>query len=581
MTKRPKEKTSGNSFGAMFRAIIALRLPWLWIAFGLVVNLTEADLLLKLPDTTAALLGGDISGETLAKAILYYAVTGIVSIISVAAMTHAETFSVRRTRDVLWKKMLSMRMEWFDKNDPTELMSTFTNDSGASNDLVNLLLNLIPAFYYVVGAMFKIGEYHSVLAISCFVLFPLKYLYALIMGRAFQKSSIRLYDRIGTLTGFLADRLSHLHLIKTCTNEEKEAENGEVAAKELMKANMRIVHQGNVAEVFLSVVDILQKFVVIVAAVVLLRQKKIDLATWLAFFLFTQSLFPYVDQIFDGWTRFKGLQGTFFRIVEIMDSENEQTGDVKEIPADGDIRFCNVTFTYPDTDSPALKDVSFTVPRGTSAAIVGMCGSGKTTAISILERLYYPDEGQVFIGDTDIRDLSLGDYRRHFSYVQQEAAIFSGTLRELLTYGIERDVSDGEIREACEKTGFDEYLMLCDRLLDTEVSAGGNSMSGGQRQRLVLARELLRGGDIILMDEPTSALDADASAKIQDTVSRVFAEKTRISVTHDLRFAESFDKIFVLSNGSLVGEGTYEELMKSCEVFREMNENAETEGEVI
>ena len=106
-------------------------------------------------------------------------------------------------------------------------------------------------------------------------------------------------------------------------------------------------------------------------------------------------------------------------------------------------------------------------------------------------------------------------------------------------------------------------------------------MSGGQRQRLVLTRELLRGGDIILMDEPTSALDADVSARIQDTVNTVFAKKTRISVTHDLRFAESFDKIFVLSNGSLVGEGTYEELMKNCEVFREMNENAETEGEVI
>lgn len=581
MTKRPKEKAPGNRFGAMFRAIIALRLPWLWIALGLIVNLTEADLLLKLPDTTAALLGGDISGAALVKAILYYAVTGIVSIISVAAMTQAETFSVRRTRDTLWKKMLSMRMEWFDKNDPTELMSTFTNDSGASSDLVNLLLNLIPAFYYVVGAMFRIGEYHPVLAVSCFVLFPLKYLYALIMGRVFQKSSIRLYDRIGVLTGFLADRISHLHLIKTCTNEEKEAKNGEVAAKELMKANMRIVHQGNVAEVFLSVMDILQKFVVIVAAVVLLKQKKIDLAVWLAFFLFTQSLFPYVDQIFDGWTRFKGLQGTFFRIVEIMDSENEQTGDVREFPAEGDVRFCNVTFTYPDTDAPALKDVSFTVPRGSSAAIVGMCGSGKTTAISILERLYYPDEGQVLIGDTDIKDFSLGDYRRHFSYVQQEAAIFSGTLRELLTYGIEREVSDGEITEACGKTGFDEYLMLCDRLLDTEVSEGGSSMSGGQRQRLVLTRELLRGGDIILMDEPTSALDADVSARIQDTVNTVFAKKTRISVTHDLRFAESFDKIFVLSNGSLVGEGTYEELMKNCEVFREMNENAETEGEVI
>lgn len=577
MAKRVKEKHLGESWGALLRTVRDLRLPWFWIVLSLTLNLTETTLLLKLPVTTSNLLNGDISASAVTEAIVYFALTGVISIAAVTAMMHAQSYSVCRTRERVWNRMLRMPMSYFDSNDPTELMSAVTSDSGAASNLVNILLNLPSAVYYVVGAMLTIGEYHWLLALSCFMLFPLKYLYAFIMGRVFQKSSIRLYNRIGNLTGYLADRIAHLQLIKTYTNEDEEQKNGENASNELLKANMRIVHQGNISEVCMAVMDILQKFVVILVAVILLRRKEIDLAIWLAFFLFSQNLFSYMDQIFVFWTAIKGMQGSFYRVTEIMQNPEEASGSVSEIPADGDIAFDHVTFTYPETAEPALQDVSFTVPKGTSAAIVGLCGSGKTTTISLLERLYTPDAGTVTLGGRDIRDFSLGDYRKRFAYVQQGAGIFSGTLRELLTYGIDRSVSDEEILAAAEKTGFNEYLQLCKDCLDTDVAAGGASMSGGQSQRLVLTRELLRGGDIILMDEPTSALDVQVSAKIQQTMDSVFDGKTRILVTHDLRFAQSYDKILVMKEGRLVGEGTHEELLETCETYRTMQEDAKEE----
>lgn len=575
MDTQVKEPVKADSWKALFRTIKRLRLPWLWIALGLALNLILNDLMLKLPDTTADLMSGQLSGAALTKAILYYVTFGLMSAVMVAGQVQAQSYGVKRARQALWKKMLGMRMEYFDQNDPSDLMSAIINDaSSALTDFINVIIYLIPDIYYVVMAMRRISEYHWILALSCFALLPLKYLYALVMGRQVQRSTAKVYGKIGTLTSFLADRINHLPLIKTYTNEEAEGEMGRGAAHKLLKANMKLVHLDNISTAATSVLDILQKFIVVVVAVVLLQQGKIDIAMWLAFFLFAQNLFPTMDEVFELWIRIKGMHGSFFRSVEIMDGQDEDTGATQLFPQTGDIRFENVTFTYPGTDAPALKQVSFTVPRGSCVAIVGLCGSGKTTSVSLLERFYAPDEGRVLIGDTDIRTISLSDFRRHLAYVQQGADIFSGSLRDALVYGIDRTVTDDEIFAAAEKTGFDEYLALCDNNLDTEVASGGGSMSGGQNQRLVLTRELLRGGDIILMDEPTSALDVRVSAKLQQTMDTLFADKTRILITHDLSLAKGYDRILVMDNGRLVGDGTHDSLLETCDTYRKMNENA-------
>lgn len=574
-------KEQHGSFRALFRTIRGLHLPWLWIIFGLSLNLIANDLMLDLPDTTANLLSGQLSAAALIEAVSFYVALGLISVAAVAAQAQAQTYSARRARESLWKKMLSLKMDYHDRNDPSDMMSAITNDvSAAATDLANIILYLIPDIYYVVMAMIRINEYHWILSLSCFALLPLKFLYAWFMGRKLEASYALIYGKIGQLTGFLADRISHLPLIKTYTNEEAETESGKTAANALLKANMKLVHLGNIASGIVSALDVLQKFIVVVVAVVLLQQGKIDIAMWLAFFLFSQNLFPYVDQVIDCWTRIKGMQGTFQRVVDLMDGESEEATTGKAFPATGDIRFENVTFTYPETDAPALKEVSFTLSRGSSLAIVGLCGSGKTTTISMLERFYTPDSGEIFIGDTNIRDISLADFRSHLAYVQQGAGVFSGTLREALTYGIPRAVSDDELTAAAEKTSFSEYLALCEKGLDTPIASDGSSMSGGQSQRLVLTRELLRGGDIILMDEPTSALDVQVSAKIQAEMDALFADKTRILITHDLDFARHYDRILVLRGGRLVGDGSHKELLRTCEAYRQMYENREEEAAV-
>lgn len=576
MDTQEKVRQKRGSWKALFRTIHDLRLPWVWIIVGLGLNLGVNQLLLQLPDTTADLLGGNLGAAALTKAILYYVVLGLMSFVAVAGQVQAQSYGVKRARDSVWEKMLGMRMEYFDCNDPSDLMSAIINDSGnAVNDMVNIIVNLIPDIYYVVMALVRINQYHWILAVSCFAMLPLKYLYSFVMGRKMQTGTAKVYDEIGSLTCFLADRINHLPLIKTYTNEEKEGQAGKNVAHKLLRANMKLVHLDNIATGIVSVLDVLQKFIVIVVAVILLQRKEITIATWLAFFLFAENLFPNMDSIFDMWVRIKGVHGSFSRIVEIMEGESEEDRAAMAFPETGDIQFKDVTFTYPETDTPALSHVSFTIPRGSSTAIVGLCGSGKTTSVSLLERFYLPEEGTITIGDTDLRDIALAQLRKNFAYVQQGAEVFSGTLREALTYGIDREITDQEIMDAAEKTGFREYLSRCGDCMDTPVASGGASMSGGQSQRLVLTREVLRGGDIILMDEPTSALDVQVSAKIQDTMDTVFAGKTRILITHDLSFAQKYQRILVMKGGRLVGDGTHETLLKTCETYRDMVEHPE------
>ncbi len=569
-----------KSWRDLFRTIKKLRLPWFWIILGLSVNLLMQELMLRLPDTTAELLLGDMSGAAMVKAIIFYVELAVVSFLMIAGQVQAETYSTCKARETVWKKMLGMKMDHYDENDPSDMMSTITNDvSNAVFDSVNIMIYLIPDIYYIVMALIKINQYHWVLTASCLAILPLKFLYACIMGKMFYRSSAVLNRRVGTLTAFLADRINHLPLIKAYTNEKEELAKGKSTCNDLLKANMKIVSLGNASTAITSVLDILQKFIVVVVAVLLLQKGLITITMWLAFFLFSQNLFTVMDNSVNIWLQIKGIHGKFVRVIDVMDGEDEATPDAaSDFPEKGDIRFENVTFTYPMTDTPALKNISFCVPHGTSLAIVGLCGSGKTTSISLLERFYQPQEGKILIGDVNIRDISLYDFRRRFSYVQQGADIFSGTIKEALTYGIDRSISDDEILQAAKLTGFAEYISICEKGLDTDISSGGMSLSGGQSQRLVITREVLRNGDYILMDEPTAALDVRISGKIQAMMDELFKNKTRILVTHDLRLATGYDKIIVMNNGEAAGMGTHEELMRDCELYREMHGSLETEA---
>lgn len=572
-----KTRAKGGSWKGFFRMIGQINLPWLMILITFVVNITYNRVLLALPVTTTALMSGSLETSALTNALLYYISYGAMSCLSSLLEGYTTNLAIRNARTRIWGGMIRIQMSYYDQHSPSALSSTVTNDlEEAVKVLILLMVGVIPDIYYMVEAMRTISSYDIWLLLSVLILLPLKYLYMVVVGRWMYRAQKGIFGQIGELTGFLVDRIHNLPTIKYYTNEEEELSKGGEAADSLYAANMHNAKVSCVSSGLNQLINAVQMIAIVLFGVILLQRGRIDAAQWVAFFLFSSQILAKFSTLIQDWKDLKSAQGMLARVVEVIDAPKEQTEkETREVTtadkrpgASGNIVFDGVSFSY--EDKPALRDVSFQIPAGTSAAIVGLCGSGKTTMLNLLERFYEVDEGRILIGDVDVSQESLDTLRGRFSYVQQGAGVFGGTVREILTYGIGREVTDEELKNAAQSAGAWEFIQNLPGGLDAQIKADGQSLSGGQRQRMVLAREFLRDADILLLDEPTSALDATTAQAVQETIFQLFKGKTILMVTHDLSLLSHMDQIMVMDNGVMDGKGSYDELLSSCPLFREM-----------
>lgn len=579
--KVKKAETGKGHWHSFWNLLKKIHLPWHWIIIAFLCNFCYNKVMLKLPTVSAGLMSGSTDSKVLWDAIMFYVLFTIVLCADVALRSPARHIAARNVRRVVWKKMLHIRMDYYDSNDPSDMMSVITNDATTATELlVEFLVGFLPTVYYAVTALKTISSYNVWLMLSVFILLPVKIIYTVFVGRWQYKTQFGVFSQIGNLTAYLAERVRSLSLIKTYTNEEKELKNGENAAYGLFDAYMQVNKLQCVVSALSTLINMAQIMAVMVFGVVLLKRGDITLQQWIAFFMFSSTLSTSFDNLINYWMNLKMIQGTLARTAHLlMAPEEENTVKDTKKPESTDIVFENVSFAY--GDKKALKNISFQVPAGSSTAIIGLCGSGKTTSLSLLEHFYEPSEGKVTLGGVPVCEMTLDELRGYMGYVQQGADIFSGTAREALTYGLHREVSDDEIWKAAEKSGFAEILRKWESGLDTLVAPGGTSMSGGQRQKLVLTREFMRDTDILLLDEPTSALDAAASKLVQDTIFEMFPNRTKIMVTHDLSLIERVDQIIVLHNGVLAGCGNYSELYGNCEAFMDLIAACEAEKEAV
>ena len=582
MNENVKKAESGKgNWRDFWNLLMKIQLPWHWIIIAFLCNFFYNKVMLKLPTITAGLMSGNLDNKVLWDAILFYVLFTAVLCGDVALRSPAQHIAARNARRVIWKKMLHIRMDYYDSNDPSDIMSTITNDTTmAAQLLVQFLVGFLPTLYYIAEALKTISSYNIWLMVSAFLLFPIKILYMVFIGRMQFRTQAGVYQEIGGLTAYLAERVRNLSLIKTYTNEEKELKNGENAAYSLFHANMRVKRLECTVTALTTLIGMAQVMIVMVFGVVLLKRGDIDIQQWVAFYMFSGTLSTAFSNLLDYWANLKMIQGTTARTARLLTApeEEETVKDTKE-PESAEVTFSHVSFSY--GDKKALEDISFHVPAGSSTAVIGLCGSGKTTSVSLLEHFYEPCEGEITFGKVPVSEMSLDVLRGSMGYVQQGADIFSGTVREALTYGLHRKVEDEEIWEAAEKTGFAEVLRKWEDGLNAFVAPGGTSMSGGQRQKLVLTREFMRKSGMILLDEPTSALDVTASKMIQDTIFEMFPGRTKIIITHDLSLLERVDQIVVLNKGVLAGCGSYGELYGNCQAFMELIAACETEKEAV
>lgn len=260
------------------------------------------------------------------------------------------------------------------------------------------------------------------------------------------------------------------------------------------------------------------------------------------------------------------------RLNEVLDTEPAMTfPDIPDEDLEGSIRFDHVTFTYPTDESPILKDISFEVAPGQMVGVVGATGAGKSTLAQLIPRLFDPQEGSISIGGKDLREVSQGSLRKNVSIVLQRAILFSGTIADNLRQG-KLDASLPEMEWAAGIAQASEFIGRMEDSFDSQVEERGNNFSGGQKQRMSIARGVVNYPKILILDDSTSALDAKSEKLVQEALNKDLKGTTTIVIAQKISSVVHADKILVLDQGRLIGQGTHKELVATNEVYREIYE---------
>lgn len=270
------------------------------------------------------------------------------------------------------------------------------------------------------------------------------------------------------------------------------------------------------------------------------------------------------------------------RINEVLNAEpTVWEGSTTTAPEVGTVEFRNVSFRYPDSAEDELEGISFRVEQGETLAIIGATGSGKSTLIGLIPRFYDATSGEVLVDGVNVRDYSFEALYNRLGYITQKSVLFSGTIAENVTFGESKNtVTDSDVEQAIDLAQAGEFVSRLEGGTSYHIAQGGRNVSGGQKQRLSIARALARGAEILIFDDSFSALDYRTDAALRAGLAEKLCDTTRIIVAQRVSTIRHADRILVLDEGKIVGNGTHEELMKTCEVYQEIAKSQLSEAEL-
>ena len=550
---------------------------------GPLFKLLEALLELLVPLVVADIIDTGIgAGDTgfIVKRCLLLIGLGLLGLASsVTAQYFAAKAAIGFTasvRHALFGKVQSLSYAELDKLGTSTLMTRMTSDMNQVQTGLNLALRLLLRSPFVVfGAMIMAFTIDVKSAWVFAVIIPL--LFAVVFGIMF--SCIPLYKKVqGRLDGVLGaakENLAGVRVIRAFGKEKQETESFENKSGELLSSQLFV---GKISALLNPVTYVMINLAII--AVLRVGGGQVYKG------ILTQgqvlALYNYMSQILVELIKMANLilsmtkaAASAKRVAAILalesslDVPQENPEEQEDVPA---VEFDGVTFTYPTGGAPALSDISFTLEHGKTLGIIGGTGSGKSTLIGLIPRFYDVQEGSVKVDGCDVRQYPLETLRRKIGLVPQKALLFKGTIRENLLWGDE-NAADDAICDALKAAQAQEVVDGKSEGFDYEVETGGRNFSGGQRQRLTIARALVRKPEVLILDDSASALDFATDAALRHAL-REFSWKPAVVIisqrTASIRFA---DEILVLDDGRLAGRGTHEELLQTCDVYREIYES--------
>ncbi len=552
-------------------------LPWCLVLVALVYGQTAATL--ALPDYMADIINKGIivddNGYILRTGTWMLLITllgGIFTIgVSFVASKIATGF-VRRLRNELFRSVEYFSLAEFNTFSTASLITRATNDMQQLQQTLVLLLRMaLIAPFMGVGAIVKAYELSpdmswimalaiALLIVTIVVLFSV----AVPKFKLIQK----LVDRLGLVT---REQLTGIRVIRSFHKEAAEETKFDKANKESVRLNLFVNRAMIIMQPLMMMIMSMTSLAIIWVGAQYIDRGSLQLGSMLAFmqyatqavmsFLMLSFIFFLAPRAMVSASRIGEVLG---KQASIVDPEQPQ----KIAKGGGKVEFRNVTFRYETAADPALDNVSFVASPGQTTAIIGGTGSGKTTLMNLIPRLYDTSEGSVMINGVDVKQALQADVRSHIGYATQKAVVFSGTVKSNIAYG--KRLSNTAIKHAAEIAQAAEFIDTLPKKYTNEVARGGTNLSGGQKQRLSIARVIAAKPDVYLFDDTFSALDTKTDATLRKALAAETEGKTVIIVAQRVSSIMHADQILVMDGGKIVARGTHAELMKTSNVYREI-----------
>lgn len=424
--------------------------------------------------------------------------------------------------------------------------------------------NILPSVIYLLLSIMIMLQLDWRMTLLTLAFTPLP---AFIASRAAPTQSQRekfLMEKWGLIYSRFNEVLSGLVTVKSFAMEDYEKGR---FLRDVNRANKTVIKGVG----FDSSVDAFQKLIVVLARIAalgvggwLVLQDEISLGTLVAFLGYVAGLFAPVQGLTGIYKTLNTATVALDFIFEILDTHDhlgDMPGAVELQEVKGEVDFAHIRFAYNDHSPPILEDINLHVRAGETLAIVGPSGSGKSTLMALLQRFYDPDEGTIKLDGQDIRQLKQKSLRRNIGVVLQDALLFNESIKNNIAYG-RPDASQEEIEQAAKHANAHQFIVKMESGYDTSVGERGSRLSVGERQRIAIARAILKNPPIIILDEATSALDAELEALVQEALDRLLAERTAFIIAHRLSTIVGADRIVVFRNGHIVEEGTHQELLQ-------------------
>ena len=479
-------------------------------------------------------------------------------------------------RNQMYRHLQSMSQRFFTTNNQGEIITRMTSDiSGVQQVITNTFSSILSNSITLIVALIAMFQKNWIMALVGIAIVPLFTIPTRAAGKQRWSLTRESQECSDEMNGILNETLSvsGQTLVKLFCKEETEYQKYEAVNERMVKLNIRESMAGRWFRVIMSTITNVGPMLLYLAGGILMIKHGSDLTvgdiTVLVALL--GRMYGPVNSLLNiqvDWLRSMAL---FTRIFEYFDMEPEVKNPAHPfIPAKayGAVEFQHVGFSY-EEGKPILKDVNFKLRPRNSVAIVGPSGSGKSTMINLIPRLYDIKQGRVLFDGRDVRSLDLHYLRSNIGIVTQETYLFNGTIRENLLY-VKPEATEAELVEACKKANIYDYIAAQEKGFDTMVGNRGLKLSGGEKQRIAIARVLLHDPALLIFDEATSALDSISEKKIQDAIDPLIETRTSILIAHRLSTILAADEILVLKDGEIVERGTHDELVGLGGVYTEL-----------